>query len=97
MWDYAELAKAAKEVGGPEKLVETIFEHGETVGVVKMIPIVVIGSFCGYAIAKLVEFIKKKYKASKEEGEKAKRELIAGILDYQKAHPETSDPNPAMA
>lgn len=89
-WDYAELSKAAKEVGGPEKLMDVLVESGKDVGHREMLPLVgiavVVGAL-GYAgIIKLVEFFKKKGELLPEEVEKAKKELIQGIEKYDEEH-----------
>ena len=93
-WDYAELSKAAKEVGGPEKLMDLLIESGKDTGHKEMLPVVgiafVIGAW-GYAgISKLVRFFKKKKKISPEAIEAAKAELIKGIKEYEADNPEGS-------
>lgn len=94
-WDYAELSKAAKEAGGPEKLMDLLIESGKDAGHKEMLPVVAIalgiGSL-GYAgINKLVKFFKKKKKISPEAVEAAKAELIKGIEEYDAAHPDESE------
>lgn len=91
-WNYAELSKAAKEAGGPEKLMDLLIESGKDSGHKEMLPVVVIalgiGAF-GYAgISKLVKFFKKKKEISPEAVEAAKAELIKGIEEYDAVHPE---------
>ena len=82
MWNYAKLSKAAKFFGGPERLVETIFSAGTRAGMRKMIPFVLLAIPLGMGIQKLLEYVEQKRKASKEELEAAKQELIQGINDY---------------
>lgn len=93
-WDYAELSKAAKEAGGPEKLMDTLIESGKDSGHKEMLPVVAIAlgiGALGYAgISKLVKYFKKKKKISPEAVEEAKAELIRGIEEYDAAHPEIS-------
>lgn len=63
-WDYAELSKAAKEAGGPEKLMDLLIESGKDSGHKEMLPVVAIAlgiGALGYAgISKLVKFFKRK-------------------------------------
>lgn len=91
-WDYAELSKAAKEAGGPEKLMDLLIESGKDAGHKEMLPVVAIAlgiGALGYAgINKLVKFFKKKKKISPEA---AKAELIKGIEEYDAAHPDESE------
>ena len=90
-WDYAELSKAAKEAGGPEKLMDLLIEAGKDSGHKEMLPIVGIAlgiGALGYAgISK---------KISPEAVEAAKAELIKGIEEYDAAHAEeaTTDDKP---
>ena len=91
-WDYAKLSRAAKEAGGPEKLMDLLFESGKDTGHKEMLPIVgialIVGAL-GYAgISKLVNFFKKKREISPEAVEAAKAELIKGIKEYDATHPE---------
>ena len=92
-WDYAELSKAAKEAGGPEKLMDLLIESGKDAGHKEMLPVVAIAlgiGALGYAgINKLVKFFKKKI--SPEAVEAAKAELIKGIEEYDAAHPDESE------
>lgn len=91
-WDYAELSMAAKEAGGPEKLMDLLIESGKDAGHKEMLPVVGIAlgiGALGYAgISKLVKFFKKKKEISPEAVEAAKAELIKGIEEYDAAHPE---------
>ncbi|MCR5797823.1 MAG: hypothetical protein K6G63_07935 [Eubacterium sp.] len=89
-WDYAELSKAAKSAGGPEKLVDLLVESGRNAGRREMVPKVAgalaIGAI-GYAgISKLVDYYRKKEQISSEAVENAKAELIQGITEYDLAH-----------
>lgn len=94
-WNYAELSKAAKEAGGPEKLMDLLIESGKDTGHKEMLPVVGIAlgiGALGYAgISKLVKFFKKKKKISPEAVEAAKAELIKGIEEYDAAHPEGNE------
>ncbi len=94
-WDYAELSKAAKEAGGPEKLMDLLVESGKNAGHKEMLPLVGVAvgiGALGYAgISKLIKFFKKKEEISPEAVEAAKTELIKGIREYDAAHPETEE------
>lgn len=91
-WDYAELSRAAKEAGGPEKLMDLLIESGKDTGHKEMLPVVGIalgiGALAYAGISKLVTIFKKKKNISLEAVEAAKAELIKGIEEYDIAHPE---------
>ena len=93
-WDYAELSRAAKEAGGPEKLMDLLIGSGKDAGNKEMLPIVGIAlgiGALGYAgISKLVKFFKKKKEITPETVEAAKAELIKGIEEYDANHPDES-------
>lgn len=85
-WDYAELSKAAKEAGGPEKLIEQITESAKNAGRKEMLIICLAIA----AVYKGVKWGVKTYKNKKinqQEVETAKAELIKGIKEYDAAHP----------
>lgn len=94
-WDYAELSKAAKAAGGPEKLVEMIEAGGREKGRSSMWPWVGLAatgaSFLTAAVIKLVDHFKKKKAISQAAVEAAKAELIQGIKDYDATHPEENE------
>ncbi len=95
-WDYAELSKAAKAAGGPEKLVNLIEEGGKSIGRIEgqssMVPwigLAVLGASALTAgVIKLVDHFKAKKAISQAAVDEAKAELIQGIKDYDAAHPE---------
>lgn len=91
-WDYAELSKAAKAAGGPEKLVETIEAAAKAQGRSEMAPLIGLAAIAATGITigvtKLVNHFKKKKAVSQEALDQAKAELIQGIKDYDAAHPE---------
>lgn len=91
-WDYAELSKAAKKAGGPEKLMDLLVESGRDAGHKEMLPVVGIAAgigALGYAgISKLVKYFRKKKEISPEAVEEAKKELIQGIKEYDAEHPD---------
>ena len=78
-WNYAELSKAAKEVGGPEKLVSIIEENGKAIGRKEMVPFIGVAVLGTIAVIKLNNYFKAKRAISQEAAEKAKAELIKGI------------------
>ncbi len=90
-WNYAELSKAAKKAGGPEKLVDTLVEFGNRTGHKEMLPIVGMAlglGALGYAgLQKLVKYLKDKEKESAEAAHRARIELIQGIRNYDASHP----------
>ena len=89
-WDYAELSKAAKNAGGPEKLVDTLIESGKQTGRTEMAPWLVaalaVGSIATWGVSKLRNHLNQKKAISEAEVEKAKAEIIQGINDYDAEH-----------
>lgn len=86
MWDYAKLSKAAKGAGGPEKLVDTIFSNGVSNGKKSMVPwmlaVGVAGAFIYKEVDKVIKYFNEKQAISNDELDKAKKELIDGINEY---------------
>ena len=93
-WDYAELSKAAKDAGGPEKLMDMLVDSGKDIGHKDMLPVVGIalgvGALSYAGISKLVKYFKSK-KNSPDEIEKARHTLIEGIKKYDAEHPENEE------
>lgn len=95
-WDYAELSKAAKVAGGPEKLVNLIEEGGKSVGRIEgqssMVPWIGLAALGASALTagviKLVDHFKAKKAISQATVDEAKAELIQGIEDYDATHPD---------
>ena len=77
-WDYAELSKAAKAVGGPEKYVEMLELASKEAGKKEMFP------WLGAAAVK---------KKNVAETAKAKEEIINGIKEYDAMHSEEEGGN----
>lgn len=98
-WDYAELSKAAKAAGGPEKLVDLIEEGGRSIGrsegqsaMLPWIGISVLGASALTAGAiKLIDHFKAKKAVSQSAMDAAKAELIQGIKDYDASYPEENN------
>ena len=89
-WDYAELSKAAKAAGGPEKYVELLEKASKDAGKMEMAPwigVAAIGtSLLTAATIKVVDYFKSKKKNNEAEIEKAKEEIIKGIKEYDATH-----------
>lgn len=89
-WDYAELSKAAKAAGGPEKYVEMLECASRDAGKREMLPWVgmaAIGaSLLTAAAVKVVDYFKAKKHQNQKEIEVAKQEIIAGIKAYDAEH-----------
>ncbi|MGN0164432.1 MAG: hypothetical protein ACI4EA_12780 [Candidatus Ornithomonoglobus sp.] len=85
-WDYAELSKAAKAAGGPEKYVELIEQTSRYAGKIDMLPwmgVAVVGaSLFTAATIKIVDYFKSKQEQNQKELEDAKQEIINGIKEY---------------
>lgn len=82
-WNYAELSKAAKAVGGPEKYVELIEKESRKAGRNEMLPwigITAVGaSLLTAGTIKIINIFKaRKYKKNEE----IKKELIEEIKEY---------------
>lgn len=89
-WDYAELSKAAKAAGGPEKLIEALVDAGKNAGKKEMLPFVgitlAVGAFTTIGIQKLIKIFSKEKTIPESEIDAIKAELIQGINDYNAAH-----------
>ena len=85
-WDYAELSKAAKAAGGPEKYVEMLERASRDAGKMEMLPwvgVAVVGaSLLTVATVKVIDYFKSKKRQNQEDIEAAKQEIIAGIKAY---------------
>lgn len=95
-WDYAELSKAAKAAGGPEKYVEMLERASKEAGKMEMLPwvgVAAVGaSLLTAATIKIVDYFKSR-KTNNLEIEIAKKELIKGIKEYDAAHPDEEGGN----
>ena len=89
-WDYAELSKAAKAAGGPEKYIELLEKASKETGKLEMLPwigAVAVGSLLlTAATIKVVDYLKSKKKSAENEILLAKEEIINGIKEYDEAH-----------
>lgn len=90
-WNYAELSKAAKAAGGPEALTELLVQSGKN----QMVPwIALMGLSClglGMGLTKIVEFFKARKRLSDQAVERARREIITGINEYDAKFSEDSE------
>ena len=98
-WEYAELSKAAKVAGGPEKYVEMLERASRDAGKMEMLPwvgVAAVGaSLLTVAAVKVVDFFKSKKRQNQEDIEAAKQEIIAGIKAYDAEH-ESIEENPGV-
>lgn len=89
-WNYAELSKLAKVAGGPEQLMTQVKTASEAVGRMQgrmeMIPLVFVSMGLGAALKSLYDYYKEKKETSQEEADKAEKELIKGIKEYDLLH-----------
>lgn len=85
-WDYAELSKAAKMEGGPEKYVEILESASKDAGKTEMlswIGVAAVGaSLLTAATIKVADYFKSKRAQNQQAIDTAKREIIAGIKAY---------------
>ena len=100
-WDYAELSKAAKAAGGPEKYVEMLERASRDAGKMDMLPwvgVAAIGaSLLTAATIKVVDYFKSKKQQNQKELEAAKQEIIVGIKAYDAEHKENENIEQAEA
>ena len=98
-WDYAELSKAAKAAGGPEKYVEMLERASREAGKMEMLPwvgVAAVGaSLLTVATVKVIDYFKSKKRQNQEDIEAAKQEIIAGIKAYD-AEQENIENNQSM-
>lgn len=98
-WDYAELSKAAKVAGGPEKYVEMLERASRDAGKMEMLPwvgVAAVGaSLLTVAAVKVVDYFKSKKRQNQEDIEAAKQEIISGIKAYDAEH-ESIEENPGV-
>ena len=95
-WNYAELSKAAKKAGGPERFLKLIEEGGKSTGRIEgmaaMVPWIVVAAVGSSAVTagiiSLIDHFKAEKTLSQEAVEAAKSELIQGIKEYDVTHPE---------
>ena len=89
-WNYAELSKAAKLAGGPEKYIDMLEEASKAVGRTEMLPWVgvttVSTSLLTLASVKIVSYFKSKKGKNENEIINAKEEIIKGIKEYDSSH-----------
>ena len=93
-WNYAELSKAAKDAGGPEKLMDLLVQSGRDAGHKDMLPAIGIAmgiGALGYAgVKKVIQYFKRR-SVSPDAVEVAKKELIEGINEYDAMHPDSNE------
>ena len=89
-WDYAELSKAAKIAGGPEKYVEMLESASKDEGKMEMSPwigVAAVGaSLLTAATIKVVDYFKSKRAQNQEAIKIAKQEIVDGIKVYDAEH-----------
>ncbi|NJE81779.1 hypothetical protein E0L17_10690 [Olsenella sp. SW781] len=83
-WPYAELTSMAKQMGGPQKMIETITSNARTEGRMDMIPwlgaAALIGAGAKWGYDKVKGYINNRKKA-KEEAERAQEVLVKIIAE----------------
>ena len=89
-WDYAELSKAAKAAGGPEKYVEMLERASRDAGKMEMLPwvgVAAVGaSLLTTTAIKVVNYFKLKKQQNQKELDTAKQEIVEGINAYDAEH-----------
>ena len=96
-WDYAELSKAAKEAGGPEKDIEFLEEVNRQKGRSEMLPWVGVAalgaSLLTVGTVKIVNVIKSRKQIKENEIAEVKLELVEKINEYDSKHIGEGDEN----
>lgn len=87
-WPYAALSKLAKSVGGPEHLIEKLISKGKNEGRIEMIPAVLVAAIGAATATKLIDKFRSK---NQKELDETKEELINGINEYDKEHPDNEN------
>ena len=91
-WDYAELSKAARAAGGPEKYVELIEKASKDAGKMEIAPWIGVAAIGASLLTdtniKVVDYFKHKKKNNAAEIKKVKEEIIKGIKEYDATHPD---------
>lgn len=91
-WDYAELSKAAKVAGGPEKYVKMLELKSKNAGKMEMLPwigaVAVGASLLTDTAIEVVNYFKAKKKKNEMEIAKVKEDIINGIKEYDAMHPD---------
>lgn len=89
-WDYAELSKAAKAAGGPEKYVEMLEVASKDAGKMEMLPwvgVAAVGaSLLTAGAIKVIDYFKTRKEKNQQEIEMTKQEIIDGIKEYDASH-----------
>lgn len=85
-WDYAELSKAAKQAGGPEKFVEMLEAASKKSGKIEMIPWLGVTAVVTAAVMKVIEYFKSQKSSTQKEIDISKQEIINGIKEYDAVH-----------
>ena len=89
-WNYADLSKAAKKAGGPEKYVERLAEASKREGKIEMLPwvgVAAVGaSLFTVATQKIINYFKEKRRNNHDDIEIANKKLIDGIKEYDTSH-----------
>ena len=82
-WDYAELSKAAKSAGGPEKYVDMLEQDSRNAGKMEMLPWVGVAaagaSLLTVTTIKIIDYFKSKKWQNQGEIEKAKQEISVNV------------------
>ena len=87
-WNYAELSRAAKEAGGPEKFVDMLIESSKAKGRAEMAPFIGLAVIGGIGLDKIIRYFKEKRSKSQKAIEEAREEIIKGIKEYDATHPD---------
>ena len=91
-WDYADLSKAAKAAGGPEKYVNMLVDNSKRAGKLEMIPIIgavlVVSPIITVASQRIYKRFSIKIKKNQKQIEIAKHKIISGIKEYDKMYPD---------
>jgi hypothetical protein len=100
-WNYAELSKTAKNLGGPENYADTLTEYGRHTGHMEMLPLVGVvlglGVIGGAGIQKFITNFRKNRENSKKAAQQARDKLIQDIQDYDNSQTDNGDMCPEFS
>ena len=85
MWNYAELAKHASDLGGPEVFMDSLVQDGIKKGRLEMLPVtilaVIVSGTVGFGIHKAVISYKEKMKKVDEDISTTKESVLERFLN----------------
>lgn len=89
-WNYAEMSKAAKAAGGPEKYVKLLEAASKKAGKLEMVPLIGLAAVSASLLTAVAMRAYDYYKSQKESANNeivlADGEIVKGIKEYDATH-----------